>query len=86
MQIIQMVWNGIGGLGAGTVLLKGLFILVLGGMFWVLCELIKFVINVFSRLAGDGMRYLAVVVRGWPKEGEDAGRGKDTAPLYRTGR
>ncbi len=56
MQLIQMIWNGIGGLGTGTVVLKAVFILVLGGVFWILCELAKYVINVFARLAVDGLR------------------------------
>ncbi len=77
MQIIQMIWNGIGGLGFGTVLLKALFILFLGFILWLLSELIKHVINVAARLMTEFMRYLAVAIRGWPKEGEDAGADKD---------
>ncbi len=83
MQLIQMVWNGIGGLGTGTVVLKGVFILVLGGVFWILCELAKYVIAVFARLAVDGLRYLAVMVRGWPKEGTDVEDKREKPPWYR---
>jgi hypothetical protein len=39
MQLLQMIWNGISGLGAGTVLLKALYILFLGGLFWMACKL-----------------------------------------------
>ncbi len=86
MQLIQMIWNGISGLGTGTVLLKALFILVLGGVFWILCELVKYVINVFARLAVDCLRYLAVAVRGWPKEGDEADDKREKPPLYRPNR
>ena len=74
MQFIQMVWNGIGGLGAGTVLLKALFILVCGGVFWISCELVKYLFNVFAKLAVDALRYLAVIARGWPEEEKEGGR------------
>jgi hypothetical protein len=86
MQIIQMIWNGIGGLGAGTVVLKSLFIMFLGAVFWMLCELVKFVINVFAKLAVDALRYLAIVVRGWPKDMENIEEKKDATPFYRTER
>lgn len=86
MQIIQMIWNGISGLGAGTVLLKALFILVSGCVFWVFCELIKHVINVFAKLSVDIVRYLAIVVRGWPKDNENPEDKKDTSRVYRTDR
>jgi hypothetical protein len=36
-----MIWNGISGLGAGTVALKALYILFLGALFWMICELAK---------------------------------------------
>jgi hypothetical protein len=65
-----MIWTGISGLGTGTVVLKALFIIILGAVFWVLCELLKYVVNIFSKLAVEAMRYLAIVVRGWPKNGE----------------
>lgn len=84
MQLIQMIWNGISGLGSGTVVLKALFILVLGAVFWMLCELAKYMFDIFAKLAADVLRYLAVVVRGWPKEGEKAGDKKDTSGIYRT--
>ena len=86
MQIIQMIWNGIGGLGAGTVVLKSLFIMFLGAIFWMLCELVKFMINVFAKLSVDALRYLAIMVRGWPKDMENAEEKKDTSRLYRTER
>jgi len=70
MQVIQMIWNGIGGLGFGTVVLKALFILFLGVIIWLLCELAKHIINVFAKLLVDALRYLAVAIRGWPKDGE----------------
>ncbi len=78
MQITQMIWNGIGGLGAGTIILKALFILFLGAVLWMLCELAKHIIDVFAKLAVDALRYLAIAVRGWPKESEDGDSGKNT--------
>ncbi len=86
MQLIQMIWSGIGGLGAGTVVLKALFIMFLGAVFWMLCELVKFLINVFAKLAVDALRYLAIMVRGWPKDIENADEKKETSRLYRTER
>ncbi len=87
MQLIQMIWNGIGGPDPGSVILKALFILVLGGVFWLLCELVKSIINIFAKLTVDGVRYLAVVVRGWPKEDEEDGEDKrEKPPLYRINR
>ncbi len=86
MQIIMLIWNGISGLGAGTVILKGLFMLVLAAIFWMLCELVKFMVNVFAKLAVDALRYLAILVRGWPKDMENAEEKKDTSRLYRTER
>jgi len=71
MQIILLIWNGISGLGAGTIILKGLFILVLAAIFWMLCELVKYMVNVFAKLAVDAFRYLAIMIRGWPKNEED---------------
>ncbi len=76
MQIIMLIWNGISGLGAGTVILKGLFMLVLAAIFWMLCELVKFMVNVFSKLAVDAIRYLAIMVRGWPREGDEEKAGE----------
>jgi hypothetical protein len=58
------------------VLLKALYILLLGALFWMVCELAKHMINVFAKLAVDFMRYLAVAVRGWPKESENGAEGK----------
>jgi hypothetical protein len=79
MQFIQMIWNGIGGMGAGTVLLKALFIVVFGAVFWMVCELLKYLFNLFSKLAVDVLRYLAIIARGWPKEGEDGEEKRDAA-------
>ncbi len=79
MQVLQMIWNGIGGLGAGTVLLKALFIIFLVAVFWMICELVKYLANVLAKLAVDGMRYLAIVVRGWPKDAEETERGSEGA-------
>ena len=77
MQLLQMIWNGISGPGPGAVILKALYILFLGALFWMICELAKHMINVLARLAADALRYLSIVVRGWPKnaeEGDDSGR------------
>ncbi len=71
MQLITLIWNGIGGLGAGTVILKALFIMVLAGIFWMICELIKYIASIFAKLAVDALRYLAIIVRGWPADGEN---------------
>ncbi len=83
MQILSMIWNGIGGLGAGTVILKAMFIIFLGAIFWMLCELVKYLINVVSRLAVDFLRYLAIVVRGWPQDSEETA--KDAGAANRKG-
>ncbi len=77
MQFLQMIWNGIGGLGPGTVILKALYILFLGAVFWIICELFKHTINVFAKLVVDALRYLTIAVRGWPKNPEEEGRGSD---------
>jgi hypothetical protein len=73
MQLLQMIWNGISGLGPGTVILKALFILFLGALFWMLCELAKHTVNVIAKLAVAALRYLSIIVRGWPK---DTGEGE----------
>ena len=86
MQIIQMIWNGISGPGPGTVLLKALYILVLGAIFWTLCEMFKYIVNVFAKLAVDALRYLAIVVRGWPKDAENAVDKRDTSRWNQTDR
>lgn len=78
MQLIMLIWNGIGGLGAGTVILKAIFILVIGAIIWMLCELAKYTLNVLAKLAVDAFRYLAIIARGWPKNGGD-GDEKNTA-------
>jgi hypothetical protein len=71
LHLIQIIWDGIGGLGVGTVVLKALFILVLGAAFWVVCELVKYIVNILSKLAVEALRYLAVLVRGWPPNVEE---------------
>ena len=71
MHFLQILWEGIGGLGNGTVILKALFILVLGAAFWVFCELVKYIVNIFLKLAVEALRYLAVLVRGWPPHAEE---------------
>lgn len=71
LHLIQLLWDGIGGLGIGTVILKALFILILGAAFWVFCELVKYIVNMFAKLAVEGLRYLAVLVRGWPEHSEE---------------
>lgn len=71
LQLLQMIWNGISGLGPGTVILKALFIIFLGAVFWMICELVKYLVNVFSKLAVDALRYLTIVARGWPKNVEE---------------
>jgi hypothetical protein len=71
MQIILLIWNGISGLGPGTIILKGLFILVIAAIFWMLCELLKYMVNVFAGLAVDAFKYLAIMTRGWPKNEDD---------------
>ena len=86
MQIIQMIWNGISGLGPGTVLLKALYILVLGAIFWTLCEMFKYIVNVIAKLAVDALRYLAIVVRGWPKDAESTVDNRDTSRWNKTDR
>lgn len=71
MHFIEMIWSGLNGMGSGTMFLKLSFMLVLVALFWITCELVKHIITVGSKLATDVMRYLAVVVRGWPKELDD---------------
>jgi len=76
VQLLQMIWNGISGLGAGTVILKALYIIFLGAIFWMICELVKYMVNILSKLAVNALRYLAIVVRGWPKNVEEDEEGK----------
>lgn len=71
MHLIQLLWGGIGGLGVGSVILKALFILVLGAAFWVFCELVKYIVKMLSKLAVEGLRYVAVLARGWPERAEE---------------
>ncbi|NVN91822.1 MAG: hypothetical protein HXX11_14640 [Desulfuromonadales bacterium] len=84
MQILLMVWNGINGHVEGAVLLKGLFIMALASMFWMVCELVKHLVNVLGKLSVDGFKYLAIIIRGWPKqvdEGENMGGPSHRAPI-----
>jgi hypothetical protein len=76
MQLLKMIWDGINGLGPGTVILKALYILFLGALFWMICELAKHMVNVFAKLAVAALRYLSIVVRGWPKNTEEGEEGK----------
>ena len=76
MQVVQMIWNGVSGLGFGTVVLKALFIICLGSVFWMLCELVKHAINVFAKLVAELLRYAAVAIRGWPRDNENPGSDK----------
>ena len=71
MHLIEMIWNGLGGVGPGVMLLKICFMLFLVLLFWTICELAKHIITVGSGLLTDAMRYLAIVVRGWPEGSED---------------
>ncbi|MGD0584572.1 MAG: hypothetical protein ABSA86_02200 [Oryzomonas sp.] len=71
MHLIEMIWNGLGGVGPAAMLLKICFMLFLAVLFWIICEFAKHIITVGSRLLTDAMRYLAVVVRGWPEGSED---------------
>jgi hypothetical protein len=86
LGILQMIWNGIGGLGPGTVFLKALFIIALGAIFWMLCELAKYMVNVVAKLAVDALRYLAILVRGWPGDSETAEGNRDAVRENRAGR
>lgn len=76
MQFFHMIWDGISGLGSGTVVLKALFIVFLGSLFWMICELIKYIINVFAKMVVAALRHLSILVRGWPKETEEGGDGE----------
>ena len=79
MHLIEMIWNGLGGVGSGAMLLKICFMLFLVVLFWIICEFAKHIISVGSILLTDAMRYLAVMVRGWPEGSEaDCSKGKET--------
>jgi|GEM_PF-1364045 len=71
MHMIEMIWNGLGGIGPGAMILKICYMLFLALLFWIMCEFAKHVITVGSRLLTDTMRYLAVLVRGWPEKPEE---------------
>jgi hypothetical protein len=70
MHLIEMIWNGLGGVGPGAMLLKICFMFFLVVLFWIIFEFAKHIITVGSRLLTDAMRYLAVLVRGWPEGSE----------------
>lgn len=71
MSIILMIWNGISGLGSGTIILKGIFIMALTSIIWVLCELAKHTVSAFAKMVVDALRQVTIMVRGWPKDGDD---------------
>jgi hypothetical protein len=79
MHLIDMIWNGLGGVGHGAMLLKMSFMLFLVALFWITCEFARHVITLGSKLVSDALRYLAVMVRGWPEGSEDGrAKGKET--------
>jgi hypothetical protein len=79
MHLIEMIWNGLGGVGSTAMLLKMGYMLFLAVLFWIICEFAKHIITVGSRLITDALRYLAVMVRGWPEGSEDERpKGKET--------
>jgi len=79
MHLIEMIWNGLGGVGSGAMLLKICFMLFLLVLFWIIAEFAKHIVTVGSGLLADAMRYLAVVARGWPEGSEgDRSKGKET--------
>jgi hypothetical protein len=84
MQIFTMIWSGINGHGAGTIFLKGLFIIALAGIFWITCELAKHLVNVFAKLIVEGLRYLAIMARGWPKQDDEKKKEGNEVLHYRT--
>jgi uncharacterized protein involved in cysteine biosynthesis len=57
------------------VILKALYIMLLGALFWMICELVKHMVNVLAKLIVAALRYLAIVVRGWPKNSEEGEEG-----------
>jgi len=71
MSIILMVWNGISGLGSGTIILKAIFIMALTSLIWAFCELAKHIVTVFAKMVVDALRQITIIVRGWPKDGDD---------------
>ncbi|GFE61807.1 hypothetical protein [Geobacter sp. AOG2] len=75
MHLIEMIWNGLGGVGPQAMVLKICFMLFLVALFWIICEFAKHIITVGARFLTDALRYLAVVVRGWP-EGPEEERSK----------
>jgi hypothetical protein len=48
--------------------------------------MVKYIVNVFAKLAVDALRYLAIVVRGWPKDAENAVDKRDTSRWNQTDR
>jgi hypothetical protein len=83
MKLMQMIWNDINGPGAGSVALKGLFILVALALFWAFCELVKHLAGISVKLCSDTLRALAVKVRGEPPKEVYPRIKKETVPIYR---
>lgn len=80
MHLIEMIWNGLGGVGQQAIVLKICFMLFLVALFWISCEFAKHIVTVGSRFLTDALRYLAVAVRGWPEGAEEARlKAKETA-------
>lgn len=76
MRLLEMIWNGLGGVGSAAMLLKICFMLFLAVLLWIVCEFARHIITVGSGLLTDALRYLAVMVRGWP-EGSEHERSKE---------
>ena len=83
MKTVHMIWNGISGLGAGTVALKGLFILVALALYWAFCELVRHLAGVCVKLCTDALRTLAIKVRGEPPKKVSSMAKNETVPMYR---
>jgi hypothetical protein len=78
MHLIETIWNGLGGVGSTAMLLKMGYMLFLAVLFWIICEFAKHIITVGFKLMTDALRYLAVIVRGWPEGSEeDRSKGKE---------
>jgi hypothetical protein len=71
MHLIEMIWTGLGGQGSGAILLKICFMLFLGSLFWITCEFAKHIVSVGSNPLTEVMRYLTIMVRGWPEGSEE---------------
>ena len=71
MRLIEMIGNGLGGVGHEALLLKICYMFFLVTLFWITCEFAKHLITVGFKLLTDAMRCLAVAVRGWPEGSEE---------------